>query len=126
MLRPAMLAFALLTPGAADDSTTGRTALALRAKTYIASLDQTGRVLLMEAKLADAEDLYRRTVQIGDLAKAPDDEAADRRRSQRRQSRLALSRDPPDHGRLSPCSDAAQAKVPPARKGKRWRHDGPD
>jgi hypothetical protein len=30
-------------------------------------------VLLMEAKLADAEDLYRRTVQIGDLAKAPDD-----------------------------------------------------
>jgi hypothetical protein len=45
----------------------------LRAKTYIASLNQTGRVLLMEAKLADAEDLYRRTAQIGDLAKAPDD-----------------------------------------------------
>lgn len=48
-------------------------ALELRAKTYIASLNQTGRVLLMEAKVADAEDLYRRTAQIGDLAKAPDD-----------------------------------------------------
>jgi hypothetical protein len=48
-------------------------ALELRAKTYIASLNQTGRVLLMEARLADAEDLYRRTVQIGDLAKVPDD-----------------------------------------------------
>jgi tetratricopeptide (TPR) repeat protein len=48
-------------------------ALALRAKTYIASLNQTGRVLLMEGKLADAEDLYYRTAQIGDLAKAPDD-----------------------------------------------------
>src|ERR1039458_10082494 len=48
-------------------------ALALRAKTYIASLNQTGRVLLMEGKLADAEDLYHRTAQIGDLAKAPDD-----------------------------------------------------
>jgi len=48
-------------------------ALALRAKTYIASLNQTGRVLLMEAKLDDAADLYLRTVQIGDLAKAPDE-----------------------------------------------------
>ena len=48
-------------------------ALALRAKTYIASLNQTGRVLLMEGKLANAEDLYHRTAQIGDLAKAPDD-----------------------------------------------------
>lgn len=48
-------------------------ALALRAKTYIGSLNQTGRVLLMEAKMDDAEDLYRRTAEIGDLAKAPDD-----------------------------------------------------
>lgn len=48
-------------------------ALAIRAKSYIGSLNQTGRVLLMEGKLDDAEDLYRRTVQVGDLAKAPDD-----------------------------------------------------
>ncbi|HTQ56738.1 MAG TPA: tetratricopeptide repeat protein [Bryobacteraceae bacterium] len=48
-------------------------ALDMRARTYIASLNQTGRVLLMEAKLDDAADLYRRTEQIGDLAKAPDD-----------------------------------------------------
>jgi hypothetical protein len=48
-------------------------ALKLRAKAYIASLNQTGRVLLMEARLTDAEDLYRRTTQIGDLAKAPDE-----------------------------------------------------
>ena len=48
-------------------------ALDLRAKQYIASLNQTGRVLLMEARLDDAVDLYSRTAQIGDLAKAPDD-----------------------------------------------------
>ena len=48
-------------------------ALELRAKAYIASLHQTGRVLLMEAKMADAQDLYSRTVLIGDLAKAPDE-----------------------------------------------------
>jgi tetratricopeptide (TPR) repeat protein len=48
-------------------------ALELRSKAYIASLHQTGRVLLMEAKMADAEDLYSRTIRIGDLAKAPDD-----------------------------------------------------
>lgn len=48
-------------------------ALELRARTYIASLNQTGRVLLMEAKLAEARDLYRRTEEIGDLAQAPDD-----------------------------------------------------
>jgi len=57
-----------------DEAETAATAaLALRAKTYVGSLNQTGRVLLMEARLADAEDLYRRTTQIGDLAKAPDD-----------------------------------------------------
>jgi tetratricopeptide (TPR) repeat protein len=48
-------------------------ALELRAKAYIASLNQTGRVLLMEARMDDAADLYHRTVQIGDLAKVPDD-----------------------------------------------------
>jgi hypothetical protein len=57
-----------------DEAETAATAaLALRAKTYIGSLNQTGRVLLMEAKMDDAEDLYRRTAKIGDLAKAPDD-----------------------------------------------------
>ena len=48
-------------------------ALALRSNQHIASLNQTGRVLLMEAKLDEAADLYRRTEQIGDLAKSPDD-----------------------------------------------------
>jgi hypothetical protein len=48
-------------------------ALALRTKAYIASLNQTGRVLLMEAKMDDAADLYHRTAQIGELAQAPDD-----------------------------------------------------
>jgi tetratricopeptide (TPR) repeat protein len=48
-------------------------ALAIRAAAYLGSLNQTGRVLLMEAKMAEAEDLYRRAVAIGDLAKAPDD-----------------------------------------------------
>lgn len=48
-------------------------ALELRAKAYLASLNQTGRVLLMAAKMEDAEDLYHRALQIGDLAKAPDD-----------------------------------------------------
>ena len=48
-------------------------ALALRTKMHLGSLNQTGRVLLMEAKLAEAEDLYRRSLEIGDLAQAPDD-----------------------------------------------------
>ena len=56
-----------------EAETVATAVLVLRVKTYIASLNQTGRVLLMEAKLADAEDLYHRTAQIGDLAKAPDD-----------------------------------------------------
>jgi hypothetical protein len=56
-----------------EAETVATTALSLRAKTYIASLNQTGRVLLMEAKMDEAEDLYHRTAQIGDLAKAPDD-----------------------------------------------------
>jgi tetratricopeptide (TPR) repeat protein len=48
-------------------------ALAIRAKAYVGGLNQTGRVMLMEGKLDGAEDLYRRTIQIGDLAQAPDD-----------------------------------------------------
>ena len=45
----------------------------MRTRMHLASLNQTGRFILMQAKLADAEDLYRRAVQIGDLAQAPDD-----------------------------------------------------
>jgi tetratricopeptide (TPR) repeat protein len=48
-------------------------ALEARTKMHLASLNQTGRVLLMQARLADAEDHYRRTMQIGDLARAPED-----------------------------------------------------
>jgi tetratricopeptide (TPR) repeat protein len=48
-------------------------ALAIRTRVHVASLNQTGRILLMEAKIAEAEDLYRRAVQIGDLAKSPDE-----------------------------------------------------
>jgi len=57
----------------AEAETVATAALEIRTKTYIASLNQTGRVLLMEAKMEDAEDLYHRTAQIGELAKAPDD-----------------------------------------------------
>ncbi len=48
-------------------------ALAIRTAAYMTSLNQTGRVLLMEAKLDQAQDLYRRAIEIGDLAKAPDE-----------------------------------------------------
>lgn len=48
-------------------------AMELRMKTYIASLHQTGRILIMQAKVDEAGDLYKRTIQIGDLAHAPDD-----------------------------------------------------
>ena len=48
-------------------------ALSLRTRMHVGSLNQTGRVLLMQARIVEAEDLYRRTLQIGDLAKAPDD-----------------------------------------------------
>jgi len=48
-------------------------ALEMRMKTHIASLNQTGRILIMQSKIADAEDLYHRTIQIGDLAHAPDE-----------------------------------------------------
>jgi tetratricopeptide (TPR) repeat protein len=49
------------------------TALTIRTNAHIASLNQVGRVLLMEAKLREAEDLYHRAIGIGDLAKAPDE-----------------------------------------------------
>jgi len=45
----------------------------MRTKMHMASLNQTGRILLMEAKLEEAETLYRTALQIGDLATAPDD-----------------------------------------------------
>jgi tetratricopeptide (TPR) repeat protein len=48
-------------------------ALAIRTRFHLASLNQTGRLILMQAKLEEAEDLYRRAVEIGDLAKASDD-----------------------------------------------------
>ena len=48
-------------------------ALTLRTAQHLASLQQTGRILLMEAKMKEAEDHYRRAVQIGDLGKAPDE-----------------------------------------------------
>ena len=48
-------------------------ALAIRTRLHVASLNQTGRILLMEAKLPEAEDLYRRAVEIGDLARTPDE-----------------------------------------------------
>lgn len=48
-------------------------ALAMRTNMHIASLNQTGRILLMEANLQPAEDHYRRAIAIGDLAKATDD-----------------------------------------------------
>ncbi len=48
-------------------------ALAMRTRMHVASLNQTGRLLLMEARLDEAEDLYRRAIQIGDLARTPDD-----------------------------------------------------
>jgi tetratricopeptide (TPR) repeat protein len=50
-----------------------RDALAIRTRHQMASLNQTGRVLLMEAKIPEAEALYRKTVQVGDLVEAPDD-----------------------------------------------------
>jgi tetratricopeptide (TPR) repeat protein len=48
-------------------------ALAMRTRLHLASLNQTGRLILMQARLTDAQDLYRRAVEIGDLAKAPDE-----------------------------------------------------
>ena len=40
---------------------------------HLASLNQAGRMLLIEAKLSEAAGHYRTAVQIGDLSKAPDE-----------------------------------------------------
>ena len=57
----------------ADAERCASAALELRMKMHLASLNQTGRILIMQAKVAEAEDLYQRTIQIGDLARAPDE-----------------------------------------------------
>ncbi len=57
----------------ADAETYARRATTLRARTHVASLNQTGRILLMQAKLSEAEEWYGRTIKIGDLAQAEDD-----------------------------------------------------
>ncbi|MFB3825245.1 MAG: tetratricopeptide repeat protein [Bryobacteraceae bacterium] len=57
----------------ADAETCARQAAALRSKTHVASLNQTGRILLMQAKLSEAEEWYGRTIKIGDLAQAEDE-----------------------------------------------------
>ncbi|HZU27356.1 MAG TPA: tetratricopeptide repeat protein, partial [Bryobacteraceae bacterium] len=48
-------------------------ALDLRTGAEIASLNQSGRLLIIQGKVGEAADLYRRTVQAGDLMKAPDE-----------------------------------------------------
>ena len=57
----------------ADAEQCASAALEMRMKMHIASLHQTGRILIMQSKIAEAEDLYHRTIQIGDLAHAPDE-----------------------------------------------------
>jgi tetratricopeptide (TPR) repeat protein len=46
-------------------------ARAIRTSMHMASLNQTGRLLLMQSKIAEAEDLYRRAIEAGDLSHAP-------------------------------------------------------
>jgi tetratricopeptide (TPR) repeat protein len=46
---------------------------AMRAKMHLASMQQDGRLLVMQIKVPEAEDLYRRAIQIGDLSKAADE-----------------------------------------------------
>lgn len=58
----------------ADAEPLAERALAIRSATLLVSLNQVGRVRLMQAKLQEAEDLYRRTLRIGDDLKAPDAE----------------------------------------------------
>jgi tetratricopeptide (TPR) repeat protein len=48
-------------------------ALAMRTAAHISNLHQTGRLYLMQAKLDQAADLYKKTIEIGDLAGAPED-----------------------------------------------------
>lgn len=50
-----------------------KASLSMRTKMHLGSLHQTGRVLLMEAKMEESEALYKKALQIGDLADAPDD-----------------------------------------------------
>ena len=50
-----------------------RRALEIRANMHVASMHQTGRIYLMEAKLAEAEDLYSRTVRVGELSGTTDE-----------------------------------------------------
>jgi hypothetical protein len=57
----------------AEAETSATRALSIRTNAEIASLNQTGRVLLMQAKLAEAEDLYRRAIAAGDLVQAQDE-----------------------------------------------------
>jgi len=56
----------------AEAETAATQALALRTNQHLASLNQVGRILIMEAKIDEAGDLYSRSIQIGDLAKASD------------------------------------------------------
>jgi tetratricopeptide (TPR) repeat protein len=46
---------------------------AMRAKMHLTSLGQEGRLLVMQIKVPEAEELYRRAIQIGDLSKASDE-----------------------------------------------------
>jgi len=48
-------------------------ALAMRTAAHTASLHQTGRLYLMQAKLDQAADVYKKTIEISDLAGAPDE-----------------------------------------------------
>ena len=56
----------------AEAETLAQRALAMRTDKHLASLNQTGRILLMEAKIDAAADLYSRSIQIGDLSQASD------------------------------------------------------
>ena len=47
--------------------------LAIRSRWLIASMNQTGRVQLMQARLSEAEALYERALRIGDDLKVADD-----------------------------------------------------
>src|SRR5262249_11287680 len=48
-------------------------ALEMRVRVHLASMNQTGRVLVMETKLEDAATLYHRALEIADLEQAPVD-----------------------------------------------------
>jgi tetratricopeptide (TPR) repeat protein len=48
-------------------------ALALRTAVEMASLNETGRLRVMQSRIPEAEEQYRRAIQIGDLLQAPDE-----------------------------------------------------